>query len=218
VLYGISPTVVPPPSDWDARRRFVGYWTLPPADDWRPAPELEAFLARGPAPVCVGFGSMTSDDPRALTELVLEAVRRAGARAVLLSGWGALRDVQREDVFVAESVPHEWLFPRMSAVVHHGGAGTTAAGFRSGVPAIVVPFTMDQPFWASRVAALGAGPTPIPRKRLTVQALADALRVATNDRAMRERAATLGALIREEDGVRVAVEHFDRWDRARVKR
>jgi len=130
-------------------------------------------------------------------------------RAVLVSGWGGLRATDAgDDAFFATSLPYEWLFPRVAAVVHHGGAGTTGTALRAGVPAVVVPFTMDQPFWGSRVEALGAGPAPIPRKRLTVERLAAALRVAVEDPGMRARAAALGAQLREEDGVARAVEQF----------
>ena len=134
----------------------------------------------------------------------------AGVRAVLLSGWGGLRSIEDDDVFCADAMPHDWLFPRVSAAVHHGGAGTTGAALRAGVPAIVVPFAMDQPFWGSRVEALGAGPTPIPRKRLTAARLADALRKAVTDEAMRARAAEIGELLRAEDGVAEAAACFER--------
>ncbi|HSP81366.1 MAG TPA: nucleotide disphospho-sugar-binding domain-containing protein, partial [Myxococcaceae bacterium] len=115
-----------------------------------------------------------------------------------------------DDVFCADALPHDWLFPRVAAVVHHGGAGTTGAALRAGVPAIIVPFTMDQPFWGSRVAALGVGPTPLPRARLTQERLAEALRRTVADEAMRARAAALGARIRAEDGVAEAVAHYGR--------
>jgi len=154
---------------------------------------------------------MASDDPEAVTALVLGAVRSAGVRAVLLAGWGGLTSLRQEsDVLCADALPHDWLFPRVKAVVHHGGAGTTGAALRAGVPAIVVPFTMDQPLWGSRVAALGAGPEPIPRARLRQDRLANALLRTVADEAMRARAADLGVQIRDEDGIANAVELFDR--------
>jgi sterol 3beta-glucosyltransferase len=189
----------------------TGYWHLPAPADWAPSQALEDFLAGDEPVVSVGFGSMTSEDPEAVTALALGAARDAGVRAVLLSGWGGLGTLPQEgDVFLADAVPHDWLFPRMAAVVHHGGAGTTGAAIRAGVPAAVVPFSVDQPFWASRVAALGVGPKPIPRKRLTRERLADALSRAVADQPMRERAARLGEKIRAEDGVANAVERFGR--------
>lgn len=205
VLYGFSPEVVPRPEEWHRRREVTGYWTLPAPRSWSTPPELEAFLAAGPAPVCIGFGSMSSADPVATARLVREAVRRAGVRAVLLSGWGGLHDGGGEEVFVTDAVPHDWLYPRMAAVVHHGGAGTTSAGLRAGIPSVLVPFTMDQPFWAARVQALGVGPRPIPRRQLTVERLVEALRRAMTDPGMRARAAALGAQLRAEDGVARAV-------------
>lgn len=201
-LYGYSRHVLPAPPEWGPRHLVTGYWTLPGSGPL--PPELEAFLDAGPPPVCIGFGSMTGADPAALTALVLDAVRRAGVRAVLLSGWGGLAAAARDDVLVVDEAPHDLLFPRTAAVVHHGGAGTTGAALRAGVPAVVVPYAVDQPFWGARVAALGVGPTPVPRRRLTAEALADALR-ATTDPAMRERAVSLGRLIRAEDGVANAV-------------
>lgn len=211
LLYGFSRHVLRVPARGERARHVTGYWSLPVAPTWRPPPALEAFLERGGPVVSVGFGSMASDDPEAATALVRDAVRAAGVRAVLLGGWGGLMSLPHAaDVFCADALPHDWLFPRVAAVVHHGGAGTTGAALRAGVPAIVVPFTTDQPFWGSRVAALGVGPTPIPRKRLTRERLADAFRRTVADEAMRARAAALGAQIRAEDGVAEAVEHFGR--------
>lgn len=210
VLYGFSRHVVPVPARGERPRHMTGYWTLPAAATWRPPAALEAFLARGGPVVSIGFGSMASQKPEELTALVLEAVRSAGVRAVLLSGWGGLKSIEADDVVCADAVPHDWLFPRVRAVVHHGGAGTTGAALRAGVPAIVVPFAMDQPFWGSRVEALGVGPKPIPRKRLTATRLADALRATVNDEAMGVRAAELGELLRAEDGPAEAAKWFER--------
>ncbi len=207
-LYGYSPVVVPAAPEWGPDAHVTGYWTLDDGTGWTPPAGLAAFLDAGPPPVCVGFGSMVGDDPAALGALVRDAARRAGTRAVLLSGWGALDGRADDDVFVLEEAPHDWLFPRCSAVVHHGGAGTTGAGLRAGVPSVVVPYAVDQPFWASRVVALGAGPAPVPRRRLTVDALAGAL-LATRDAGMRERAARVGTAIRAEDGVGRAVGVLD---------
>lgn len=206
-LYAISPSVLTVPGD---HNHTTGYWFGDPDPTWRPSPALEQLLSRGPA-VSIGFGSMADNDPTNLTAVVVEAVRMAGIRAVLLSGWGGLSDsVQGDDVLVQDSVPHEWLFQRMSAVVHHGGAGTTAAGLRAGVPSVVVPFTVDQPFWADRVRDLGAGPDPIPRQRLTPARLADALGATLNDAAMQQRSRDLGARIRSEDGLGEAAAIYER--------
>lgn len=206
VLYGYSPAVIPKPPDWAANVHVTGYWFLDPADDWTPPPELATFLTDGPPPVYVGFGSMSSRNPEETAEMILRALAQSGQRAVMLAGWGGLRAQTVPDtVFTVDSVPFSWLFPRMAAVVHHGGAGTTAAGLRAGVPSIVVPFFGDQPFWGQRVEDLGVGPEPIPRKRLTAESLAQALRRAVTDETMRQRAADLGARIRAEDGIANAV-------------
>lgn len=210
-IYGFSPLVVPQPPEWGASRKITGYWTLPTQSGWVAGQQLVDFMAAGPPPVGIGFGSMSSRNPEALTELVVDAVRRAGLRAVLLSGWGGLANHPDQDVFVAEEVPHDWLYPQLAAVVHHGGAGTTGAALRAGVPAVVVPFAVDQPFWGSRVAALGVGPTPIPRKALTAPKLGDALRATVADRVMHRRAADLGHRLSAEDGVGEAVRHLARY-------
>src|SRR5690606_5868344 len=209
VLYGFSRHVIPRPPDWGPNARICGYWFLEEEAGWQPPPDLLDFLEAGPPPVYIGFGSMNTRDPEATLELVLDAVRQAGQRAVLLKGWGGISDAQLgDDVYSVDAVPHAWLFPRMAAVVHHGGAGTTAAGLRAGVPSILIPFFADQYFWAERVRALGVGPRPIPRSRLTAARLADAIRHAVSDRAMRQNAAAFGERIRAEDGVAAAVEAF----------
>jgi UDP:flavonoid glycosyltransferase YjiC (YdhE family) len=207
VLYGFSPAVLPAPPDWPGSVHVTGYWFLDPPVDWSPPPALVDFLSAGPPPVYVGFGSMSSRDPRATADLVLQALQRTQQRALLLSGWGGLRPVDLPpNVFPLDAVPHAWLFPRVAAVVHHGGAGTTGAALRAGVPSVVIPFFGDQPFWGQRVAELGVGPRPIPRRRLTVDVLARALRFAAEDAAVRQRAAAIGANIRAEDGLARAVE------------
>jgi sterol 3beta-glucosyltransferase len=149
---------------------------------------------------------MVSADPAGKARLIVDAVTQAGQRAVLATGWGALDAGDLPDsVYVLQEAPHEWLFPRMAAVVHHGGAGTTAAGLTAGKPSIICPFIADQPFWGRRVEHLGVGPAPIPQRKLTAARLADALKVAVSDAGMRERAAALGDRLRAEDGVANAV-------------
>jgi UDP:flavonoid glycosyltransferase YjiC (YdhE family) len=206
ILYGYSRHVIPRAADWPDDVHVTGYWFLDPASDWTPPPALTAFLAEGPPPVYVGFGSMSSRDPRATTDLILEALRRAGQRGLLLSGWSGLDPGDLpESVMMIDSAPFGWLFSRMAAVVHHGGAGTTAEGLRAGVPSVIVPFFGDQPYWGQRVAALGVGPAPLPRQRLAADRLGAAIAQAVSDVSMRQRAAELGARIRAEDGVARAV-------------
>lgn len=201
-LYGISPSVLPKPAEWGEHVHVVGYWFLPPGADWQPPASLVDFLQQGKPPVYIGFGSMASRDPQQTAQIVLDAVKSAGVRAIIASGWGGLSTENAPDnIFVIDAVPHEWLFPQVAAVVHHGGAGTTAAGLQAGVPTIIVPFKGDQPFWGKRVADLGAGPQPIPRRSLTADNLADALRQAVDDPSIRQTAQALGERIRAEDGV-----------------
>jgi sterol 3beta-glucosyltransferase len=211
ILYGLSPAVTPRPADWGPRITMTGYWFLDAAPDWRPNGELTEFLAAGPPPVYIGFGSMSSRDPGATAALVLQAIAESGRRAVLHRGWGGLAPTDLpESVLAIDSVPHSWLFPRMAAIVHHGGAGTTAAAIRAGVPAVVVPFHGDQPFWGRLVADKGLAPRAIPRKRLTASRLAAAITTAATDEAMRERAAAVGERVRGEDGVAEAVAAIER--------
>jgi UDP:flavonoid glycosyltransferase YjiC (YdhE family) len=164
------------------------------------------FLANGPPPVYVGFGSMVDRDQEAVSRIVMEALRQTGQRGILLAGWGGLGAADLPgSLFRVEAASHDWLFPRMAAVIHHGGAGTTAAGLRAGVPNVVVPQFGDQFFWGWRVHTLGAGPRPIPRNELTAAKLAEAIRQAIRDEAMQRRAAELGRQILAENGVEAAV-------------
>jgi len=214
LLHAHSPSVLPKPPDWPEHAHVTGYWFLDRPEGFTPPAELEAFLAAGPPPVYVGFGSMMNRDPARTTEIVLGALARSGQRGVLLTGWGGLRRTELpETVFMVDNVPHDWLLPRMAAVVHHGGAGTTAAALRAGVPSVVIPHFTDQPFWAHRVHALGVSPRPIPRRRLTAQNLAEAITAAVQDSGMRARAAALGETIRAEDGVGRAVELIEQHTR-----
>ncbi len=210
-LYCFSPHVVPPAPDWDRNIHVTGFWFLDRDPDWQPPERLRDFLAAGPPPVFVGFGSMMDREPEALARLVLEALARSGQRGILAKGWGGLGAVAESDrvLFLTEAVPHDWLFPRTAAVVHHGGAGTTAAGLRAGTPTVVVPYFGDQPFWGRRVRDLGVGAGPVPRKQLTAERLAETLRAA-NDPLVRSRAAELGARIRAENGIARAVEVLER--------
>jgi UDP:flavonoid glycosyltransferase YjiC (YdhE family) len=205
-LYGFSPSVVPRPADWPAWHHISGYWFLDRDPNWKPPADLIRFLENGQKPISIGFGSMTGSDAENLLKLAIEAIERTKQRAVLLGGWANLAALQLpETIFQIDAVPHDWLFPKVAAVVHHGGSGTTAAGLRAGVPTIVVPFFGDQPYWGRRVHALGVGPQSIQRKSLTVSNLSEAISQAIQDRDMQQKAAALGERIRAEDGVGSAV-------------
>ena len=213
-LHAYSRVVCSQPDDWPKSAAVTGNWFLPEEPTWQPPEDLTRFLNAGSPPVCLGFGSMAGLDTPALTRLVREAVDQAGVRAVLLTGWGGLECGETnhdasDRLFAVDAVPHDWLFPQVSAVVHHGGAGTTAAGLRAGRPSVVCPFGLDQPFWGRRVHALGCGPPPIRQSRLTAEKLADAIRTATTDPEMRRAAASVGEAMRQEDGVSEAVRRID---------
>jgi sterol 3beta-glucosyltransferase len=210
ILYGYSRHVLPRPRDWDERIHVTGYWFDTLQDGWAPPDDLLDFLQAGSPPVYVGFGSMGSRQPLETAQVVLEALARTGQRGLLAAGWGGLRAADLPPtVHLISSTPHSWLFPRMKAVVHHGGAGTTAAGLRAGVPSVIVPFMGDQPFWGQRVSRLGLGPAPIPRKELSAARLVEAIQSAVSDGKMRRRAAELGREIHAEDGVAAAVALID---------
>ncbi len=213
VLYGYSPTVLERPPDWPSSVHVTGYWFLDQTTGWDPSSELVEFLEAGPPPVYVGFGSMHDRSAGARTRVVADALSRAGLRGLIHQGWGAMSHEDLPDhVFPIGSVPHEWLFPQLAAVVHHGGAGTTAAGLRSGVPSIVAPFFGDQFFWGQRVARLGTGPQPIPMKRFSADRLASALQEVTSNDSIQARARDVGERIRTEDGVARAVDVVERLE------
>ena len=203
-LYAFSEHVVPKPSDWDSFRHVTGYWWLD-NDTWTPPDELTRFLGGGPPPVYVGFGSMPALSPR-IGALVLDALRMSGQRAVLGGRWNGLTDGAGEDMLMVNDVPHAWLFPRMAAVVHHSGAGTTAATLRAGRPSINVPFFLDQPYWAHRVQSLGVGPAPIPMRQLNAERLGGAIRATIEDSPMRERCVELAGRLARDRGVDSAVD------------
>jgi len=206
ILHAVSRHVMPFPADWSPNFHITGYWFLDNEPDWQPPAELTAFLEAGPPPVYIGFGSMTNRDPAGTTRLISEAVRQSGQRAILLSGWAGMGQMALPpEILRLDSAPHGWLFPRMTAVIHHGGAGTTAAGLRAGVPSIIVPHMVDQPYWGQRVQALGVGPKPVPRHKLTAVNLAYAIQEAATNGTIQQNAAALGAKIRNEDGLGKAV-------------
>jgi UDP:flavonoid glycosyltransferase YjiC (YdhE family) len=211
MLYGYSEAVVPRPADWDESAVVTGYWFLDAPAGWQPLEGLAQFLASGPPPVYVGFGSMFMAGGAEKTRLVLKALALAGQRGVLATGWGGMTaEGTTDNVYFVDEVPHDWLFPQVAAVVHHGGAGTTGAGLRVGRPTVICPLVGDQPFWGRRVAATGAGPEPISLLRLTPERLAAAMTTAVTDAGMRERAAALGERLRSEDGVGRAADFIER--------
>lgn len=207
VFHGFSPLVVPRPEDWPSWAEVGGYWWPARPDGWHPPAELVDFLQAGPPPVFIGFGSMAAGQGERLSELVAAAVKRARVRAVVQAGWADVNGCGA-DVLAIGDTPHDWLFPRTAAVVHHAGAGTTAAGLRAGVPAVPVPVMADQPFWSSRLWELGVAPRPVPFQDLTAEALGDAITACLSEPAHRRRAAGLARGIAAEDGTAALLAHI----------
>lgn len=214
-MFGFSRYVVPPPAEWGDNTEVTGYWFLDEDTGWTPPAALMQFLDSGQPPVYIGFGSMSSADPQATLNLIVEAVRRSGQRAVVASGWGRLNssNVLPESIYLLDKAPHNWLFPRVAAVVHHGGAGTTAAGLRAGKPTMIIPHMSDQPFWGRRVEDLGVGVPAVPRHQLTADILTKGLTELATNASLTAAATTLGANIRAEQGVANAVRFVERWSR-----
>jgi sterol 3beta-glucosyltransferase len=206
ILFGYSSHVLPRPRDWPPRAIVTGYWTLPATGDWKPPGDLARFLDDGPPPVFFGVGSMRTRRMEELAAIAVEAILATGQRGVLSVPPGSAGDPPADRFQVVESIPHAWLLPRMRMVIHHGGAGTTGAALRAGVPSAAVPFTADQAFWGRIIRRRGVGPAPTPARRLTVDRLAGMIDTAVNDQSMQQRAAALGSRLQEEDGVARAVE------------
>lgn len=204
ILCAWSPTVLPPSSDWMLNVHVTGYFLFDRDTLYRPPVELQDFLESGKPPICISFGSMVHREAEKIDHIVREALEQTGQRGIILSGWGNVKYPPSNDLLYLDAVPHDWLLPRCCLIVHHGGAGTTSAGLRAGIPNIVVPFTADQPFWGGRVHAVGAGPKPILVKDLSVNRLSRAIRETESD-ALRMHAEIVSQKIRSEDGVGNAV-------------
>ncbi|KAK6383613.1 hypothetical protein LTS17_002905 [Exophiala oligosperma] len=208
--YCWSPALIPKPADWGSYIDISGFFFLNLSTNYTPAEELANFLAAGPPPVYIGFGSIVVDDPNAMTRMIFEAIKKTGQRALVSKGWGGLGADQLgipEGVFMLGNCPHDWLFQHVSCVVHHGGAGTTAAGILAGRPTVVVPFFGDQPFWGSMTYRAGAGPKPVPYKTLTADKLAESIMEALKPASL-EQAKELSMKIKSEKGTEAGAESF----------
>ena len=217
LLLGWSRHVLPVSLEREAWMRTTGYWFLD-GEDWRPPTGLLEFLGSGAHPVSVGIGSMSGIAPARtgrIFDVAFRALERTGKRGILLGSGGGEAGHSDNIMNIAGNVPYDWLFRRVAVAVHHGGAGTTAEALRAGIPSVVIPVVPDQAFWGSRVAYLGAGPPPIPPRRLTAERLASAILQAANDVEMRRRCKELGEKISAEDGVGRAVEAFEELVRHR---
>jgi sterol 3beta-glucosyltransferase len=202
VMHGFSRHVLPAPTDWPAHATMTGYWFLDRPTAWQPPASLVSFLDAGDPPVYVGFGSMVGSKAAHVSRVIVDALQKAKVRGVLATGWGGLTASDLpETIHKIDDAPHDWLFPRMAAVVHHGGAGTTAAGLRAGRPTLVCPFIVDQPFWGRRVHELGAGPAPIAQRALEADNVAQALRALVDNEGFRKTAESIGENLRREDSM-----------------
>jgi len=208
VIYAASPLVMPRGKQWDEHIHMSGFWWEDDPAPYTPPDDLVEFLSSGETPIYIGFGSMVSGNMSKTFALMLKAVRASRVRAVISLGWAAkqMNLKSNKRVYFTDYVPHDWLFPRVSAVVHHGGAGTTAAGLKAGKPTLVIPFGGDQPFWGTRGYAIGCGPKPIRRDGLTVQKLTKALIALTTRGSYRIAAEELGTRLRMEQGTQRAAD------------
>jgi sterol 3beta-glucosyltransferase len=206
MLYGISPSLLPKPADWPWNAYICGQW-LRAVQNWTPPPSLKDFLAAGDAPIYIGFGSMVGFDRKALLDLIVATV--TGRRALFYPGWSGTLELQLpNNFFVLDDTPHDWLFPRTSLIIHHGGSGTTHSAARSGIPSIVLPFGGDQRFWAERLRLLGVAPDYTSVRHINATSLARAIDIAGSAQ-MRARAVSLGETMRTEDGLASAVKTID---------
>lgn len=209
LLFAYSPNILPCPSDWGEHVHVTGYFFLN-EETYQPPAVLSDFLAVGNLPVCISFGSMLHRKAQLIDQTVREALKRTNNRGIILSGWGGVIHQSSNDLLYLESAPHDWLLLKCKMIIHHGGAGTTSAGLRAGIPNVVVPFTADQPFWGNRVKFIGAGPNPILVKNLSVDKLILAIVEAEED-IICKRAQAIGQRIRSEDGVKDAVELIEAY-------
>lgn len=210
-LLGFSPTVLPKPRDWGPSVHVTGFWFMDQTRDYTPPADLAAFLTRGDKPVAVGFSSQVGKDARRVTQAVVDGLTRAGRRGILVAGWGGLKGVDLPDsILCVDQVPYDWLAPHVAALVHHGGAGSTAMALRAGLPNFAVPFGYDQALWGRGLARLGVGVPPIPAERLTADTLARAVDHMCDDPSVRHRAGRVQAAIAAEDGVQAAIAAIDR--------
>ncbi|MDU5145140.1 MAG: glycosyltransferase [Paenibacillus dendritiformis] len=213
VLYGCSPAVVPYDPRWEDRVCMAGFWYLPETDPWQAPQQLAAFLSQGPAPLAISFSSMPLKQPERILAMMTAALQRSGQRGIILTGGSGMQAEKPLDdvsLFLIESAPHDWLFPRTTGIIHHGGAGTTASALRAGKPMLVCPFVGDQPFWARRMRQLGAAAAPLREKEMTVDTLTARLQELARNESLSRNAHTLAQSIRQEDGLEHALQFIHR--------
>jgi sterol 3beta-glucosyltransferase len=205
MLFGFTPQLVPRPKDWPEWMHITGYWFLPRRQNWMPPKDLVEFIEAGSLPLAIGFGSVIDPAADELLRNILEALSITGQRAVLVSGWNRYEGSLPKNVFLVDSVPYDWLFPRVRAAIHAAGAGTVAEALRAGIPSVCIPFAGEQKFYARRLAELGVAPAPIHRQQVDPRRLIQAIKTVTTSAAMGERAKEFGSRIQREDGIAEAI-------------
>jgi len=201
ILCAWSPSVLPPSNDWTSNVHVTGYYFFDIDESYRPSVELQNFLEAGAPPVCISFGSMVNRGEKQINQIVNDALKQTNNRGVILSGWSDISHRISDDAIYLDAASHDWLLPRCKMIIHHGGAGTTSAGLRAGIPTIVIPFTADQPFWGSRVHTIGV-------KNLSVKNLSNVIVEAEKD-SFRKRAQAIARMIRSDDGVHHAIDFIE---------
>ncbi len=204
ILCAWSPKIIPPSTDWPSNIHVTGYFFFDAQTSYEPPRELRDFLDAGTPPVCVSFGSMVNRDAQRIDQVVCDTLRKLDQRGIILSGWGKVNRPSTKDIMYLESASHDWLLPRCKMIVHHGGAGTTSAGLRAGIPQVIIPFMADQPFWGRRIHHIGVGSRPVPVKKLSIAALGAAI-VQADTKLVHDRADAIGKVVRNENGVEQAV-------------
>lgn len=203
-LVAASPAICPS-AELSPNHKTTGVWFLS-EQDYTPPPDLVNFLEDGPPPIIISFGSMGGSDGIETTQILIDAIKMTNQRAVIQAGWGLLgAQATEENIYFTEYVPHRWLFPKGSCVIHHGGAGTTAAVCQAKVPSIVVPHIGDQFYWGKRLFNIGVSPKSLPRRNLTAKRLAGRIQQVMNTPTMTENAESLGTQMDTEDGLTTAV-------------
>ncbi len=213
VLHGFSPALSPKPDDWGSNMHITGYWFLDHNKDWTPPKALEHFLNNGSPPVCINFGSMSDPEIDWIIETIVSAVLKTERRVILLTGWSGIekKKMFSSNIYIDNYIPHSWLFPRVCGVIHHGGAGTTAAAVRAGVPSIIVPFFFDQWFWGNRLKSLGAGARPISKKELKKETLSYLISNTLDNTMFYKKLEVLSHQVKNESGVYKAVQLFNKF-------
>lgn len=210
--------MLPKPPDWPDYIDVCGFIFHPSKSNYKPPQEIIDFLSAGKKPIYVGFGSIVVDNPIQLLRTIFKAINCVGQRAIISRGWAGLGAEEMDlpdNVLIIGDIPHDWLFQHVSCVIHHGGAGTTAAGLAHGCPTIIVPFFGDQYFWGSAVSRAGAGPAPIPFKNLTSQTLMECIKVALQAH-IRQGAQKIQNQMHEESGTSDGVRSFHRHINIRI--